>query len=364
MRGSGLLKKLTAALLAVSCALLPVRAAVPARETEPPAMRCGSVAVLELNTGEFLFEKNGDERRFPASTTKILTALIALERCSLDETVVFSPEVIDCVADEARHFEISSGEEMSMRSVLKMMLVPSCNEGACAVAWHISGSEHDFANLMNSKAQALGMTNSHFVTCNGLQDSMHYVTAKDMARLIGACGENETFCELASVAHCTIEDAKHHDYEYTGFNELLIPESSNYRDYVRCSKTGHTWFAGFALMTCASMDGMDLAVAVLAGDSRAATFYDTTDICEYCFENWSVTDFSAEAEEAVGHALGEGTLTLPTHAWLLPKEDAGTTASVSVLTTERTEGRSFEGTLAVRATNGMVRIVPFFWQGR
>jgi len=320
-RMSLLRRKFGAGILALAM-MLPaaVFPAEAAQIPEPPEIESDAAVVFETNTGRILYAKDADTRYYPASTTKILTALIAIERLELDEIIHFTDYSISCIADEARHFELQPGEEMPLYSCLQALLIPSCNEAASSIAEHIAGSEEAFAELMNERARQAGAVNSHFIYPHGLQDSMHYVTATDMAKILAACVQHDVYREISGSWECEITDALVDTYYYDTHNALLRPDSDMNRDWVVCSKTGHTWYAGYALMSYGVQDGMEITCAVLGGYSYASVVEDTVRLCEYAFDTYSVYDSTAVSTVLIRNRLGNCSITLNQPMALLTPE--------------------------------------------
>lgn len=158
--------------------------------------------LFRLNEKEAVYKKNIYERLYPASTTKILTALIALEESNLDDVVTVSANAANQASDSSV-CGLKEGNQISMRDLLYGLMMRSGNDAAIAIAEHISGSSEEFAVLMNAKAQSLGATNSHFVTPNGLHDEDHYTTVYDMYLIMNAAVQNETFVEILQTANYT-----------------------------------------------------------------------------------------------------------------------------------------------------------------
>lgn len=158
--------------------------------------------LFRLNEKEAVYKKNIYERLYPASTTKILTALIALEESNLDDVVTVSANAANQASDSSV-CGLKEGDQISMRDLLYGLMMRSGNDAAIAIAEHISGSSEEFAVLMNAKAQSLGATNSHFVTPNGLHDEDHYTTVYDMYLIMNAAVQNETFVEILQTANYT-----------------------------------------------------------------------------------------------------------------------------------------------------------------
>ena len=159
----------------------------------PPALNAEGVSIINSNTGQIVYSKNGDSKYFPASTTKVLTALIVIEHCDLDEKVKVGHNPPNA---DGTSVGIRSGEEYTVRELLCGLILESGNDCACALAEHVSGSNENFAKLMNEKAKELGATHSNFKNPSGLPDEEHYTTPNDLAKIMNACIKNKTFEDI------------------------------------------------------------------------------------------------------------------------------------------------------------------------
>lgn len=180
---------------------------------EAPETVSPAVILMELSTGTVLYEKNSTEAHYPASITKIMTTLVALENSDLNEVVTFSDRAIDETYGSgiARDY----GEQMTMEQCLYAVMLESANECAFAVAEHVGGTMENFVDMMNAKAKELGCQNTHFANPNGLQDENHYTCAADMALIAQAAYENETFRIITGTKIYTIPPTNKHPNEET-----------------------------------------------------------------------------------------------------------------------------------------------------
>ncbi|MDO4564141.1 MAG: D-alanyl-D-alanine carboxypeptidase family protein [Clostridia bacterium] len=224
-------------------------------------------------------EKNADAMAYPASTTKILTCIIALERCSLDEVVTVSATATDFSSQNSL-MGLITDEQCTMRDLLYGLMLVSGNDAAVAIAEHISGSQDAFSDLMNSKAREIGMTNSNFITPNGRHKDEHYTTARDMAILTAYALQNTTFCEIVgTVSYTTEQTNKSASRTMQNSNRLLVdlpasdgytPVSCLYEDAIGV-KTGDTDKAGKCLVAAAERDGVTLIAVLLNGSQTNST---------------------------------------------------------------------------------------------
>ena len=172
---------------------------------EGPENNSGAVCLLDADTGAVLYDKNMDEQRYPASITKILTALLIIENKQMTDTVTFGEHAVsESIPGNAR-INVQLGETITVEDALHAILLASANEVCTQLAIDIAGSEEGFAAMMNERAAALGCTNTHFVNANGLPDPNHYTSAHDMALIMQECIKNETFCRIESDLTYTIQ---------------------------------------------------------------------------------------------------------------------------------------------------------------
>ena len=257
---------------------------------EGPEVASSGAIVMEMNAGTLLYEKDSLQRHYPASITKIMTTLVALENCSdLSEVVTFSDEAIDNTTGSgiARDY----GEQMTMEHCLYAVMLESANECAYAVAEHVGGTVGQFVKMMNEKAEELNCQNTHFVNPHGLHDENHYTCAYDMALIAKAAYENETFRIITGTARYTIPPTNKHDDStlLQNHNELLYPrrETRYVREYCTGGKTGYTDAANSTLVTYAEKDGMTLVCVVMDAQSPNQ-WTDTINLFEYCFDNFQI----------------------------------------------------------------------------
>ena len=155
--------------------------------------------LMDAKTGKILYNKNAKEKKYPASTTKILTAIIVLENCkNLDEMATVDVDSINSVPSGYTVAALQVGEEISVKNLLQLLLVHSANDAANVLAKHVSGSIESFSDMMNAKAKEIGCENSHFVNPNGKHDPDHYSTAYDLSLIMNYCMKNETFRSFSS----------------------------------------------------------------------------------------------------------------------------------------------------------------------
>lgn len=257
-----------------------------------PAIGAEAAILMDADTGVILYGKNIHEQLYPASTTKILTTLLAVENCTLDEVVTFSHEAIFSVPRDGSHIALDVGEELTMEEALSGILIASANDASNGVAEHISGSISAFADKMNARAKELGCVDSHFVNANGLFDENHYTSAYDLATIGRAFFANELLCKLSSTRrlHIAPSEKQPDDIVEVSKNQLFKGSSKEYK-YLVGSKTGYTSRARQTLVSCAEKDGMKLICVILKEESPYQ-FDDTITLFDYGFNNFKKINIS------------------------------------------------------------------------
>ena len=227
-----------------------------------------SAILIDSNTGAILYGKNEDEKMYPASTTKILTSIIALEKCDLNEKVTASKTAISAIPSGYSSCYLSEGEEMSVKDLLTVFLVHSANDAGYILAEYISGTIENFAELMNQKANEIGCKNSHFMNPSGIHDENHYSTAHDLALIARYCMKNQTFRTIVSMQKCSVPATNKFDARtYTNTNDLLNPSSKYYIKDCIGIKTGFTSEAQNCLISGFSKNNLELIAVVLGASS-------------------------------------------------------------------------------------------------
>ncbi|HMM21318.1 MAG TPA: D-alanyl-D-alanine carboxypeptidase family protein [Selenomonadales bacterium] len=241
--------------LALVLSLSPVAYGAP----QEPGISAKAAIVIEASTGKVLYAKNADDRRYPASTTKMMTLIVALEHGNLDDIVTTSQNAANT---EGSSLWLTAGEKLKMTEMLYGMMLLSGNDATVAIAEHISGSVDKFARLMTEKAHAIGAVNTHFTNSSGLPDPNHYTTASDLARIAAYGYKNPLFTQIISTKNIVIPwPGKDHDRDLYNENKLLwLYEGAN------GVKTGYTDAAGRCLVSGAKRDNIQLVAVVLDSD--------------------------------------------------------------------------------------------------
>lgn len=220
--------------------------------------------LVHSDSGKILYSKNADEKRYPASTTKILTAILAIENFSLEDKLTASYEAVMSIPSGYSNAAIQVGETLTVKELLEVFLVHSANEAGFILAEEISGSFSEFANLMNKKAQEIGCKNTHFTNPSGLHDENHYSTAYDLAQIAKYCMQNETFRSFVSMPSCTIAPTDMYEERYfRNTNEMLNSRSEYYNENIIGIKTGYTSQAKNCLISGYKQNNIELISVVL-----------------------------------------------------------------------------------------------------
>jgi len=261
-----------------------------------PKIGAESAILMEINTGTILYEKNVHEHLYPASVTKMLTALIAFEECDMDEMVTYSAEAVGSIDwRQDANLGIKAGDSITMEQSLYALLVGSCNEVAYAIAEHISGPGNieGFAEKMNEKAKELGCTDSNFVTPNGIHDPNHYTSAYDLALIAQAFYSSELLTKMASTVTYKVPQTstQSRDDMVVYAKSKIHPGKEYGYEYLVGTKTGYTEAARQTLCSCAEKNGMKL-VCVIMKEESPYQYTDTIELFNYGFDNFKAVNAS------------------------------------------------------------------------
>ncbi len=270
------------------------------------AIQASAGIVMDLDTGAFLYAKNIQRKLYPASITKILTALLTLEHASLDDTITCTSAVYD-LDDNASNIALQEGEQISVRDALYALMLESANDAANALAVHISGSVSAFADLMNQKAQELGCTVSHFANPSGLPNDDHYTCARDFALIAAAAYDNENFRKLIATKEYEIKPTNMtaDSRVFANHHKMIQTDSDYYDDVCTGGKTGFTESAWNTLVTFGEKDGKRLVCVLLHGNGAPQNYRETTDLLNYGFDQFThIQADTQKAEITLADAMG------------------------------------------------------------
>lgn len=259
-----------------------------------------SAILMDASTGEIIYDKNIDEKLYPASITKLMTVLLCLENCQKDEVVKFSHDAVYSIEPGSSHIAIVPDEELTVEQCLYGIMLQSANEVSNAVAEHIDGSVEAFAKHMTQRAEELGCTNTNFVNPNGLHNENHYTSAHDMALIAKELLKFPYFKEIMSTVYYEIPSTnKQAETRYLhGQNQLIKPASIFYYEYCEGGKTGFTNEAGNTLVAFAKKDDTEL-ISVVLKSTGYGEYTDTRALFDYGFGN-----FHTVTAEKGGTVLG------------------------------------------------------------
>lgn len=254
-----------------------------------------SAILMDATTGKILYEKNSRTKQYPASITKLMTILLALEHGSLEDEITFSHDAVFSIEPGSAHIAIQEGEILTLEQVLYGIMLRSANECANAAAEYVDGSMEKFAEHMTARAKELGCKNTNFVNANGLFDENHYTTAYDMALIAQELLKNETYRSMMSNTYYLIPPTNKQPEERPlhGQHQMLNENSLYYYEPAEGGKTGYTVEAQNTLVTYAKQGDTEL-IAVVLKCNGAQHYVDTKTLFEYGFANYqTVKAFSA-----------------------------------------------------------------------
>lgn len=272
-------------------------------------LNCKNAVVINTDTGRTVFEKNADDKVAIASLTKIMTALVVIENCDdLEQSVETKLSALLSIGNTGLvTINLVSGEKMSVKDMLYCLLIHSAADASVVLAEYIGGTVDGFVEMMNEKAKALGMENTHFVNTHGLDADGHYSSARDMATLTAYALKNELFCDIVSKNSYTTEPTnKNSARTVSTTNYLLNYNSGFYYEYANGVKTGYTGNAGRCLVSSATKNKTSYVCVVLGCDAYNANgtmackhFSDSIYLFEKAFSQYSFKDVCRSGEDVV-----------------------------------------------------------------
>ena len=253
-----------------------------AADISQPEVAAEGAVLLNAATGEVLYGKNQDQQFYPASITKVMTALVVLEHCNLNETVTFSETATTNLESGAVALGVSAGDQLTVEQSLYGLLLKSANEIGNGLAEHVSGSVSAFADLMNAKAKELGCKNTHFANPHGLNNENHKTTPYDMALILRAAVANDTFRKIDTTTSYQFPAIKNAAARtITMGHKMMYKTDSRYYEGIIGGKTGYTSKAGNTLVTAVERDGVRLIAVVMK--AKGTHYTDTRAMLDYGF---------------------------------------------------------------------------------
>lgn len=285
--------------------------------TEAPEILADAAILIDSSSEKILYSKNEAAKMYPASTTKILTAILTIENSNLDDVVTVPYEAISSIPSGYAVAALQVGEQLTVNQLLQVMLVHSANDAANVLAYHVSGSLDSFVELMNKKVEELGLKNTHFTNPSGMHNENHYSTAYDLAIIMKYCMKDSTFRNLSTLKYCTIPTTNKYDVRvFNTTNELLIydtreVDSNYYYKYAIAGKTGYTTQAKNCLVSVANKGDLELICVVLSDglypNNLSAKFVDTKSIFEYGYNNYTTRKLREQNAIATQIEIGNAT---------------------------------------------------------
>ena len=289
-----------------------------------PSIEAPNAIVMEANTGTVLYEKKADEKCYPASITKIMTTLLALENCKKDEVVTFSKDAVYKTYGSGIWRDV--GEKLTMEQCLYAVMLESANECAYAVGEHVAGGDYSkFIQMMNQKAKQLGCKNTHFNNCNGLPDHKHWTTCRDMALISQEAIKNQEFRKIIGTRKYKIPKTNKNKESLTMYNHHSMISANRTSEYLYkyCigGKTGWTSDAGNTLVSYAEKDGM-LLICVVMKESAGDQYKDTRKLFDYCFKHYKMYNVSENENRLDSGEISTTALTTQAQPYVELDKDA------------------------------------------
>ena len=273
------------------------------------SIKSGAGLLVERSKGKILFDKNAYEKMYPASTTKILTAIVVLENTKLDDMATVSKNALETIPNGYVTCNLQIGEELSIKDLMYALMVKSANDAAVVLAEHVGGSVEGFSDMMNEKAKEIGCKNTHFVNPNGIHNANHYTTAYDlylMAEYALSFEYTNEFRDFVSKTSYTLPATNMYpaeDRSFTTTNELIKINNNNRKDnyYYKNAlgiKTGHTSQAGYCLVSSSSRDNLEFISVILDGgfdeNGLSERYTETIKLFNFGYDNFTLTKLKEE----------------------------------------------------------------------
>ncbi len=261
--------------------------------------------LIDKKTGNILWEKNSTKKMYPASTTKIMTAMVILDavdtgEITLEDTLTYTYELQERLDLDGTHIELKVGEEMTVLRLLEGLLVASGNDCAMLLSTIFSGNEAEFIKRMNDKAAALGLTGTHFTNPSGLPDKNHYTTARDLAKLAYHAMKNKTFAKIVGMPELYMDPTNKTEKQryFINTNNLMSYKRFSQYYYPKATgiKTGYTDDAGACLVASAKDGDRELIAVILKAGHSGESHIDAKNLLEYGFKNYSSVKIASEGE--------------------------------------------------------------------
>ena len=273
----------------ILCLILGMGAAAAANLTPDAEIQTQGAIVMELVTGQVLYSKNMAEKYFPASITKVMTALLALENGKLDDVLTVSEHAVYSVSGTS-HIALAPGEVLTLEEALYGLMLASANDCAVAIAEHIGGSEEAFVKMMNEKAKELGAVKTHFANPHGLHAEDHFTTPYDMALITRAAMSNPDFVRISGTVIYTMSPTNVQSEERTIANQnAMLKSGPYYYEYTQFGKNGYTAQANHTMVVGAKRGSLELICVLMDCADGAQKYADAKNLLEFCYDNFYKT---------------------------------------------------------------------------
>ncbi len=266
--------------------------------TSPSALKAAILSqcavLMDADTGQILFDKYMHTRMYPASITKILTGLVALENGKLSDTITMSYDAVFSVGRNTSHIALDVDEQITLEQAMYALAIESANDAANGIAELIGGSMEQFAVMMNERAKKAGAKNSNFANAHGLPDEKHYTSAYDMAVIMREAVKNETFLNIFNAITYEVPPTNRQPDTRRFWSNNALQTGSYKYDGIIASKNGWTEDAGNTMVTAARIDGRTLIAVVLKSDAVNDKYKDIITLLDYGFDEFEKIEYTAE----------------------------------------------------------------------
>lgn len=323
---------------------------------EPLVLASQAAVLLDADTGTVLYEKNMHQALYPASITKLMTALLAVRQLEPEQVLTVSQTAVNAVPRSSSHISLLPGEQLTAEQALYAIGMESANDAANVLAEAVAGSMEAFAAQMNETARALGATQTHFSNANGLPDSTHTTTAYDMALITAAAWKQEGLARYFNTVSYTLPATNLSAARSFQNKDRLLAGGQYYYDGVQMAKTGWTSSAQGTFAAVVQRDGVTLVAVTLKSPLLEDKYKDTHKLLDYGFSHYSRVTVSGE-QLAAGQALGDFTpVAGQTFSYLIPSEMSAQDIRYTVELPESTDKRALRLTATVTATLQELRL--------
>ncbi len=327
-----------------------------AAQTASPQIISQSAVVMDANSGQVLYQKNMHQKMYPASITKIMTVLLAIENTNPSDVITMSHDAVFSVGRDTSHIALDEGEQLTVEQACYAAMLPSANDACNGIAELVAGSMGDFAKMMTSRAKSLGATNTNFVTTNGLHDDNHYTTAYDMALITKEAAKNPLFMEYTgTITYQMAPTNKQPEVRnFHNGHSMMQPTNYKYEDVIG-GKTGFTDQAQHTLVTIAQRGNVKLIVVTLNSPAKSDKYKDTTALLDYCFDNFyevevDATEYASDFIAPEGDTASPNTQQIMLHNSLTVDD----IKAKSQLESESEEGYDVSVELSIDDENGVM----------